>query len=174
MCATVGRENATDEYRTFVKELYHAALAQILSPLRPGLTTPHIMQCPDGHFRRAELGPFIADYPEQVCLSGIVYGWCPKYVLVTLLPQVHIMPNILSVNRCRAFPDELEKEGAPRFREHTEALLETFSSRELWDVFGVIEAVTVRSLLLLYATQLISPLLSHLRAISPVPIYTNS
>ena len=76
----VGREKATDDYRLFVKELYHVALAHILSPLRPGMTTPHVMQCPDGHYRRAvfELGPFIADYPEQICLSGVVYGWCPK------------------------------------------------------------------------------------------------
>ena len=76
----VGREKSTDEYRLFVKQLYHTALAQILMPLRPGMTTPHVMQCPDGHFRRAvfELGPFIADYPEQVCLAGVVYGWCPK------------------------------------------------------------------------------------------------
>ena len=77
---TDGRAPATDEYRAFVKELYHKSLAQILSPLRPGMTDPHVMQCPDGHYRRAifEFGPLIADYPEQVCLSGIVQGWCPK------------------------------------------------------------------------------------------------
>lgn len=64
----------------FVKELYHKALAQILMPLRPAMLTPHVTLCPDGHYRRAlfELGPFIADYPEQVCLAGIVSGWCPK------------------------------------------------------------------------------------------------
>jgi Plavaka transposase len=28
-----------------------------------------------------DLGPFIADYPEQVMLTGTVQGWCPKYVL---------------------------------------------------------------------------------------------
>ena len=80
MLCTDGREKATDEYRVFVKQLYHTALAQILSPLRPAMTTPHVMRCPDGHFRRAlfELGPIIADYPEQVCLAGIVSGWCPK------------------------------------------------------------------------------------------------
>ena len=44
------------------------------------MTTPHILLCPDGHYRRAifELGPFSADYPEQVYLAGIVQGWCPK------------------------------------------------------------------------------------------------
>ena len=84
----------------FVKELYHTALAQILSPLRPGMTTPHVMQCPDGHFRRAvfELGPFIADYPEQVCLAGIVSGWCPKYVLFLHLIE---LPNIHSADASR-------------------------------------------------------------------------
>ena len=75
-----GHAAATDEYRLFVKHIYHRALAQILSPLLHAMTTPHVMRCPDGHFRRAifELGPFIADYPEQACLAGIVYGWCPK------------------------------------------------------------------------------------------------
>ena len=46
------------------------------------MTTPTILRCPDNHYRRCifQLGPFIADYPEQVVLAGIVQGWCPKYV----------------------------------------------------------------------------------------------
>ncbi|PIL37761.1 transcription factor [Ganoderma sinense ZZ0214-1] len=117
-----GRDKDSNEFRLFSKELYHRALAQILSPLRPAMIAPHIMRCPDGHFRRAifELGPFIADYPEQVCLAGIVQGWCPK---------------------CLAFPDNLENPGKPRFREHTECLVETFTPRVLWDVFGVVADV---------------------------------
>ncbi|KAL7279950.1 hypothetical protein ACG7TL_006361 [Trametes sanguinea] len=78
---TCAREHENDEeFRIFRKQVYHAALAQILAPLRPGMTVPHVMRCPDGHFRRAifELGPFIADYPEQVYLSGALQGWCPK------------------------------------------------------------------------------------------------
>jgi len=45
------------------------------------MTTPDIVRCPDGHYRRViyGLGPYIADYPEQVVLSGVVQGWCPKY-----------------------------------------------------------------------------------------------
>ena len=68
------------EFRIFKKQLYHAALAHLLSSLRPWMTTPLVVRCPDGHFRRAifQLGPFIADYPEQVYLSGVVQGWCPK------------------------------------------------------------------------------------------------
>jgi hypothetical protein len=44
------------------------------------MTEPVLLRCPDGFYRRVifELGPFIADYPEQVYLAGIVQGWCPK------------------------------------------------------------------------------------------------
>lgn len=44
------------------------------------METPEVIRCPDGHFRRAiySLGPYIADYPEQVLLSGVVSGWCPR------------------------------------------------------------------------------------------------
>ena len=45
-----------------------------------------MVRCADGLHRRAiyGLGPYIADYPEQVLLSGVVQGWCPKYVLLLL------------------------------------------------------------------------------------------
>ncbi len=64
--------------------MFHSSLAAILDSLRPGMTTPEVTLCPDGHFRRViyGLGPYIADYPEQVLLSGIVQGWCPRYVVV--------------------------------------------------------------------------------------------
>lgn len=57
-------------------------LAKVFEPLKAVMTQPVIMRCPDGHFRWIifELGPFIADYPEQVMLAGIVQGWCPKSV----------------------------------------------------------------------------------------------
>lgn len=89
---SAARQHAnTEEFRLFRKQLYHASIAHILQPLRNGMTTPHVMRCPDRHYRRAifELGPFIADYPEQVMLAGIVQGWCPKYVLDVSLCAVH-------------------------------------------------------------------------------------
>jgi hypothetical protein len=57
------------------------------------MTTPEIIKCPDGHFRKAVygLGPYIADYPEQVWLSAIVQGWCPKYVdCLSGVPFAHV------------------------------------------------------------------------------------
>jgi len=52
-----------------------------MEPFRSGMTTPEVTLCPDGHYRRViyGLGPYIADYPEQVLLSCIVQGWCPRY-----------------------------------------------------------------------------------------------
>ena len=42
------------------------------------MTTPEVSECSDGHFRRViyGLGPYIADYIEQVLLGCIVQGWC--------------------------------------------------------------------------------------------------
>jgi hypothetical protein len=39
-----------------------------------------VVKCPDGNFCCAVLGlgPYIADYPEQVWLVGIVSNWCAK------------------------------------------------------------------------------------------------
>ncbi|TFK91072.1 hypothetical protein K466DRAFT_542342 [Polyporus arcularius HHB13444] len=113
----------SDDFRVFKKQLYHHAIAYILSPLRPGMTVPEVILCPDGHYRRAifELGPFIADYPEQVYLSGVVQGWCPK---------------------CLASPEELERAGDPRFRELTGYLCEHYDRRTLWETFGIVGDVT--------------------------------
>jgi hypothetical protein len=69
-----------DAYRNFQRQLLHTSLAKILDSLKPGMTTPEVVRCPDGHFRRAiyGLGPYIADYPEQCLLACTVQGWCPK------------------------------------------------------------------------------------------------
>jgi hypothetical protein len=42
-----------------------------------------VLLCPDDHYRLIiwALGPYIADYPEQILLCCIVKGWCPKYVV---------------------------------------------------------------------------------------------
>ena len=74
------RQAKRPEFQRFVRQVYHMCLARIFAPLKVGMTTPEVVCCPDGHFRCAiySLGPYIADYPEQVWLAGIVQGWCPK------------------------------------------------------------------------------------------------
>jgi hypothetical protein len=66
----------------FRRQLFHSSLAAILAPLKALMTTPIVQRCPDGHFRRIiyGIGPYIADYPEQVLLTCVVSGWCPQYV----------------------------------------------------------------------------------------------
>ena len=48
--------------------------------IKPQMTIPEVMWCPDGHFRCViyGLGPYIADYPEQALLACVVQGWCTK------------------------------------------------------------------------------------------------
>ncbi len=40
------------------------------------MTQPEVARCPDGHFRRTIYGlsPYIADYPKQTLVSGVVQG----------------------------------------------------------------------------------------------------
>ncbi|RXW11157.1 hypothetical protein EST38_g14698, partial [Candolleomyces aberdarensis] len=61
------RQKKKKEYKTFARQLYHTCLQLIFEPLRRGMTTPEILRCPDGHYRRCifNIGPVIADYPEQ-------------------------------------------------------------------------------------------------------------
>ena len=69
-------------FRKFKRQLYHSLISAILESLREGMTAPVLRRCPDGHYRRViyDIGPFIADYPKQVMLAGVVQGWCPRYV----------------------------------------------------------------------------------------------
>jgi hypothetical protein len=52
---------------------------------------PDLVRCPDGHLRRAvyDLGAYIADYPEQVRLAGVVQNWCPKCVVFAVHGRVN-------------------------------------------------------------------------------------
>lgn len=86
------------QFRTFKRQLYHASLAAILASLKPGMKTPVVRRCPDGHFRRAiyDFAPFIADYPEQVMLSGTVQNWCCVYILFN--PQYNHILNLTQMH----------------------------------------------------------------------------
>ncbi|KAI1782207.1 hypothetical protein LXA43DRAFT_1069135 [Ganoderma leucocontextum] len=105
------RKYADDvQYRKFRRQLFHSSLSRILQSLKPGMTTPEVVHCGDGHFRKViyGLGPYIADYPEQALLACIVQGWCP-------------IPG-----------------AALRSREHTETVVCTHELGELWDEYGIV------------------------------------
>ena len=66
----------------FKRQLYHSSISAILESLQEGMTALVLCRCPDGHYRHViyDIRSFIADYPEQVMLVGVVQGWCPRYV----------------------------------------------------------------------------------------------
>ncbi|KAG1840400.1 hypothetical protein C8R48DRAFT_751327 [Suillus tomentosus] len=111
----------TDElgYRKFKKQLFHSSLSRIFANLKPGMTTPEVTRCGDRHYRRIiyGLGPYIADYEEQVVLACMVKDWC---------------------GRCLAFPSSLDEGGVSRSREHTDALVDSIDFGILWDEYGII------------------------------------
>jgi hypothetical protein len=82
-------EENTHQFRKFKRQVFHHSMEFILSPLRRGMTEPVVHRCPDGHFRKAiyDLAGYIADYPEQVLVAGIRYGWDTKYVCFGGLKQ---------------------------------------------------------------------------------------
>ncbi|KAJ7809240.1 hypothetical protein B0H14DRAFT_3090933 [Mycena olivaceomarginata] len=105
------RQCKTVAYQRFVRQMYHACLALIFEPLKAGMTTPEVVRCPDGHFRRAvyTLGPYIADYSEQ--------NWCPK---------------------SDAPAKDLDLPGARiRTQAKTYLLITTFDPEILWDDLGI-------------------------------------
>ena len=68
------------EFRQFRRKLFHVSLSLMLESLRAGEKKPQVFRCPDGHYRRViwGIGPYIADYPEQVLLTCIVQSWCAR------------------------------------------------------------------------------------------------
>ncbi|EIW76371.1 hypothetical protein CONPUDRAFT_130963 [Coniophora puteana RWD-64-598 SS2] len=113
------RQREKPEFKRFCRQLYHEALRITFAPLAAHMITPDIVKCPDGHFRRAiyGLGPYIADYPEQVWLSAVVSNWCPK---------------------CDAKPSDLDSPDATRrSREKTDAYCSRLETKVLWTDFGI-------------------------------------
>ncbi|KAG1860759.1 hypothetical protein F4604DRAFT_1882540 [Suillus subluteus] len=109
------KEHASDpRFRKFRCQLFHSSLSKILERLRPGMTKPEVAKFSDGHFRHViyGLGPYIANYEEQVLLTCIV---------------------------CMAPNHDLDAPGAlPRCQEYTEELVDVGTYLELWDEFGVV------------------------------------
>jgi hypothetical protein len=117
---------------------------------------PKVIKCPDGHFRRAifSLGPYIADYPEQVWLTGVVSNWCPKYVLlcnVTMTVGIAALIQLDWTFRCDALPSNLDGDGSHcRSHEKTDFIVKNFNPRALWDEFGIRHDIVVRHMRLIF------------------------
>ncbi|KAG1798350.1 uncharacterized protein BJ212DRAFT_1305753 [Suillus subaureus] len=70
------KEYAEDpKFCAFRCQLFHSSLSHILETLRPAMTKPEVAKFRDGHFQQViyGLGPYIADYEEQVLLAYILW-----------------------------------------------------------------------------------------------------
>ncbi|KIJ10952.1 hypothetical protein PAXINDRAFT_16109 [Paxillus involutus ATCC 200175] len=114
------KEHAADtRFHKFQRQLFHSSVAKILESLKPAMINPEVIHFGDGYYRRVMygLGPYIANYEEQVLLACIVRGWCPK---------------------CLSHKDNLDQHALHRCRDYTEALIEEGFLGELWDNFGIV------------------------------------
>ncbi|EIW82031.1 hypothetical protein CONPUDRAFT_152917 [Coniophora puteana RWD-64-598 SS2] len=112
------------DFQHFHRQLYHSSLSCILRSLKSGMTNCEVVRFGDGYFQRVMygLGAYIADYPEQVLLTCIVQGWCPK---------------------CLTFRDDLngsdtEHPVLPRCKEHNEFVIDELDLGTWWDNYGII------------------------------------
>ena len=147
-----GRKYDDDvRFRKFKRQMYHDSIAAVLSPLKSGMIIPMICRCPDGHFRcvKYDLASYIADYPEQVYLAGVVQHWCPKYEPSFLHYPTMNNTNLL-IYRCLAFHSNLDCPAGRRSHEHTKRLKEIIDSKMLWDEYGIDDDITVRHTQLVY------------------------
>ncbi|KAI6098545.1 hypothetical protein F5141DRAFT_1190759 [Pisolithus sp. B1] len=102
----------------FKKQLFHIVMSKILGSLKACMMVPWVMKCPDGHFHHiiCSIGPHIADYLEQVLISGIVQNWC---------------------GRCTASPDDLDAGGPPCMAQLMRVLIKELQASATWDEWGI-------------------------------------
>ncbi|KAG1722877.1 uncharacterized protein EDB91DRAFT_1240170 [Suillus paluster] len=106
-------------FQNFHRQLFHSSLSKVLSSLKPGMTTPEVTRFGDRHYRRVVygLGPYIADYEEQVLLTCIIRGRCPK---------------------CMAPHANLDQDTLCRCRDYVEALIQEGPLGDLWNDAGIV------------------------------------
>ncbi|KAF8441008.1 hypothetical protein L210DRAFT_3612177 [Boletus edulis BED1] len=116
---TTNEHSADANFRAFRRQLFHSSLSAILQSLKQAMTTPEVVKYGDGYFRRTiyGLGPYIADYEEQVLLTCIVRGWCP---------------------RCRAPRENLDEDALDRSSIFNEALFEETNTDTMWVEYGIV------------------------------------
>ncbi|KAF8431821.1 hypothetical protein L210DRAFT_3614448 [Boletus edulis BED1] len=116
---TTNEHSSDANFRAFRRQLFHSSLSFILQSLKPAMTTPEVVKYGDGFFRRTiySLGPYIADYEEQVLLTCIVRGWCA---------------------RCHAPRNNLDEDALDRTREFNEALFEETDMDTMWTEYGIV------------------------------------
>ena len=131
------KDTDTEEFRHFKRTLTHGSISNILLAVKPFMTTPDIVRCPDHYFRRVlyGLGPHICDYPEQAMIVWILLNWCPTYV--TSIPCLLSLLAKLS-HRCHAHPHSLDTPCRLRTADHTSVLMSLHTPDVLREKYGIV------------------------------------
>ena len=135
-------------FRKYRHQLFHDSLSKIFKELKPAFTTPKVVHCGDGHYRRIMygFGPYIVDYPEQCLVASIVQGWCLRYVLILFV--IRRCPEALYFPRCLAPAKDLDNptfQNNPCTLEHTQTILENLELGQLWNMYGLVGDIVVRT-----------------------------
>ena len=109
------------------------------------MSKPQIVKCADGHYCRAiyGFGPYIADYPEQVLLTCIVQGWCPKQVTSNQLNNLILLLLLFRCTACRTDLDN-DPNSISRNHKYTQILMDAFASHVLWKKYGIVDDILVK------------------------------
>ena len=132
--------------------------------------------CPDGHYHHVvyDIGPFIADYPEQVMLVGVVQGWCPRcvptfmFVTGVLINAQWFTAQLFPFeHRCTSKTSDLDGEGGHRTHALTDLLVSSpeIGTADLWDSYGIDDDVVVRTSISFWLLSNSFYILSHLPTI---------
>lgn len=143
-CTATRQFAARDDFHKFRRQLFHSSLAKILETLKPGMSQPEVARFGDGHYRRIiyGLGPYIADYEEQVLLACIVRNWCPRFVFLAQCIR-WIDSYDLLYYRCLSPRRSLDDDSLCRCQDHTEALVNGTAPGVLWDEYGIVASLVV-------------------------------
>ncbi|KAI5988134.1 hypothetical protein EDC04DRAFT_2993249 [Pisolithus marmoratus] len=113
------RENAnTPAFHKFKKQLFHSLLACILCSLHAAMTVPETVLFSEQYYHHViySFTAYIADYEEQVLLSCIMCGWCPK---------------------CLTHWADLDQDALQCCHEHTELIIKELDLQTLWDKYSI-------------------------------------
>jgi hypothetical protein len=107
------------------------------------METPDIVCYSDGYYRHTiyGLGPYIADYPEQVLLACIVQGWCPRLAIRSFSYE---FDSYMLFYRCDAKWDNLD-DNIAGWHSHklTCTLVAALDKKSLWDDYGIVSDIMV-------------------------------
>jgi len=95
----------------------------------------------DGYYRRTiyGIGPYIADYPEQVLLACVLQGWCPRWESTLSFTFMSLM-----LCRCDAKWDNLiDNDAGRRSHKLTCSLAAALDKKALWDDYGIVNDIMV-------------------------------